>query len=168
MAELGPTEVNGSLAVNRMITKPLQPSFNVYLTSSQYFVLANTVYTLKPYTVKFDIGSNFNTTTGKFIAPIAGKYQFSANIEFRSLQTNATYYWAWIKTTKPTNCLQILDPTKFSTTINYRGFNFSILADMDVGDEAWIDVYQAAGTANTAFITGTDPVYNSFTGFLAC
>ena len=168
MAELGPTEVNGSLAVTRMITKPLQPSFSVYLTSSQYFVLASTVYTLKPWSVKFDVGSNFNTTTGVFVAPVAGKYQFSANVEFRSLLTNATYYWAWIKTTKGTNCLQILDPTDFSTTINYRSFNFSILADMAAGDSAWIDVYQAGGTVNTTYITGTNPVYTSFTGFLAC
>ena len=169
MANLGPTEINGSLDVTGIVTKPLQPSFNAWLTSSTYLVLAATAYTMKPWTERFDIGSNFNATTGIFTAPIAGCYQFSANVEFRTLLTTATYYWGRINISGGSNgALKLIDTRQFTTTVNYRSCTLSILAYMNVGATALVDVYQAAGTGNTTYITGTNPTYTSFTGFLAC
>ena len=171
MAKLGPTEVHGSLAVAGIVTKPLQPSFNAWLTSTMTLVLASTTYVPAPWTERFDIGSNFNATTGIFTAPIAGCYQFSANVEFRLLQTDAGYYYGRIRVNSrgvTNGVLKLIDPTKFSTTINYRSFTFSTLEYMDVGDTAWIDIYQSGGTPNTTTITGTNSVYTSFAGFLAC
>ncbi len=170
MAKLGPTEVNGSLGVNGIFTKPLQPAFSASFTSTFTLALAGTTYTLAGWTEQFDTGSNFNASTGIFTAPVAGNYQFSANIEFRVLQVNCTYYYATIWTSNTNvNCLKILNTTSFTTNLNYRGFPLSILMGMDPGDQAKLQVYQANGTANVTTITGsTSPLYTSFSGFLAC
>lgn len=171
MAKLGPTEINGSLSVTGIVTQPSQPAFSVYLTASKYLVLASTTYIVAPYTERFDIGSNLNATGGVFTAPIAGCYQFNANVELRSLLTNANYYWVRIRVNSrgaTGGVLKLIDSTKFSTTINYRGFTLSTLNYMDVGDTAYVEVYQNGGTANTTYITGTNPLYTNFAGVLVC
>jgi hypothetical protein len=57
-----------------------QPAFSAYLSSAKTNVSGNSAaYNFVCDTVVFDQASNYNNTTGKFTAPVAGKYFFYAN-----------------------------------------------------------------------------------------
>lgn len=59
-------------------TYPLQPGFNAHRTTVASNVTGNgATYTAILDTEKFDIGSDFNTGTGQFTAPVTGKYMFT-------------------------------------------------------------------------------------------
>ena len=62
------------------VTKPLQPSFHAVRSGNQTGYNANSTanHTLVYNAVAYDIGSNFNTSTGRFTAPVDGTYQFVA------------------------------------------------------------------------------------------
>jgi len=71
---------NGTNAVtidsSGRVTKPLHPSFQA--TGS--FTPGTGVVAIN--SVTYDIGSNFNTTTYRFTAPVAGKYYFWGSVSF--------------------------------------------------------------------------------------
>ena len=55
---------------------PTAPKFSATNSSAQTLTTASTVYTLLAQTVNYQVGSNYNASTGIFTAPIAGYYQF--------------------------------------------------------------------------------------------
>ena len=57
------------------INKPLQPSFHAYPSSSTNYTSADDVIIFG--STYHNIGSDYNTSTGKFTAPIAGNYLFA-------------------------------------------------------------------------------------------
>jgi hypothetical protein len=59
-----------------------QPSFAAYRATSEQSAGTTLIFN----TEQFDTGSNYNTSTGVFTAPVAGIYSFSASAQF----TNAT------------------------------------------------------------------------------
>lgn len=65
------------------VTTPSQPAFSVYKATNQTLTFgANTKINLD--TVEFNDGSHFNTSTGRFTAPIAGRYLFTAAVQFQA------------------------------------------------------------------------------------
>jgi len=69
---------------------PLQPAFSAYRNASVNNVTGDgTSYTVIFDTEFFDIGSNFDTTTGLFSAPIDGIYIFTGSIFVQNID-NAT------------------------------------------------------------------------------
>jgi hypothetical protein len=73
------------------VTKPLQPSFLLEV-ESQDNIATNSNLTVKHSNEIFDIGSNFNTGTYQFTAPVTGKYQFNVSIRLDNIDTAADYY----------------------------------------------------------------------------
>jgi hypothetical protein len=61
------------------VTTPFQPCFHVRLNSGTYLTTSPLPFT----NAVFDVGSNFNTSTYRFTAPVAGKYGFLFNGYFR-------------------------------------------------------------------------------------
>jgi len=64
-----------------IVTKPLQPCFSATRSSDQS--IAQDTTTLVALDVReFDIGNNFSTSTNRFTAPVAGRYLFTAAIQY--------------------------------------------------------------------------------------
>ena len=72
-----PTEVaqvtSNGLSVTGRIQTSAQPAFEMYCSTAQSQP-ANTVITIQFDSIQFDIGSNCNTSTYRFTAPVAGRY----------------------------------------------------------------------------------------------
>ena len=69
------------------VTIPYQPSFHVRVSNASYISTSPVPFSNSV----FDVGSNFNTSTYRFTAPIAGKYFFTLNMYLRA-PNNADAY----------------------------------------------------------------------------
>ena len=74
-------------STGRVLT-PARPAFGVRRDSSDQSITGSTYTVVEFETEEFDIGGNFDMSTHRFTAPIAGIYHFSANVRFKA--TNAT------------------------------------------------------------------------------
>jgi len=85
---------NNSCNINITVTSnqillPSQCTFSAYLSSTQSDVTGNgTAYTIISDTELFDIGSNYNNTTGIFTAPVTGRYTFSGQVAYLAATDN--------------------------------------------------------------------------------
>jgi hypothetical protein len=76
---LGSSVDNMTLDSSGRVLMPQQPAFRAGFSSSGD--QSTTSGTTIPYDAKsFDIGGNYDTSSAKFTAPIAGRYVFSANL----------------------------------------------------------------------------------------
>lgn len=69
------------------MTTPYQPAFLAYFSNN--VTVGSGVNTLTLDAKAFDVGNNFNTSTGRFTAPVSGQYLFTGNI---TIDTNTTTY----------------------------------------------------------------------------
>lgn len=73
------------------ITYPIQPSFSAYCSGNLSNVTGDfTTYTVIFNTENHDAGSNYNTATGVFTAPVAGRYLLSANVAVTGMGASHT------------------------------------------------------------------------------
>ena len=71
----------------------LQPAFFAYPSSTITNVTGDgTSYTIIWNAELYDVGSNFNTATGTFTAPIAGKYLFNCTCNTQGMSAGTTSY----------------------------------------------------------------------------
>ena len=151
-----------NLAVNGEITMPLQPAFSAQNASSQDNLAIDAWTTLTFATEIFDQNSDYNTSTHTFTAPVTGKYLFSISTQFNNLDADAVYWQIQIKTSNreyPT-----LDSgNQYDADPTNLGYTFSIIADLDASDTAYIRYYQQSGTAQADLRTES-----YFTGALLC
>ena len=131
---------------------PNQPSFAASRTGGD---VTNAVAVFN--SVKFNVGSNYNNTNGRFTAPIAGKYQFSfagmaygASADFQArLRKNGSNY--------------------FNNNGSGRGYGtfepygFTVLIDLAKDDYVEIYVYSSNSSAKF-YMTGA--TWNIFSGYL--
>ena len=69
--------LNMVINANGSVTKPNQPAFMSYKNGSH--LEASGHNRVQSWTEHFDVGSHFDNSTGRFVAPIAGKYFFTFN-----------------------------------------------------------------------------------------
>jgi len=145
------------------ITKPLQPAFYVVNTQSNTNIATNnTQVDIKFDTERFDVNSDFNTSTFTFTAPVTGKYQFNVTLNISQIDTASTQYTIRLNTSNR-NYLLAIDPEFGSDTL--FPFSISTLADMDAGDTAKVTLAQNTGGNQTDV---RDDPGSHFSGYLAC
>jgi hypothetical protein len=140
---------------NGHITKPLQPAFSAKATNDQTNIAVGSNVTLVLDSERFDQNGDFSSNT--FTAPVTGKYQLQTVVYFQNLDSASTVYNVKI-TTSNTDYQAPFDPD-FGQDNGYWGWGFSILADMDANDTAYVFVRQTGGTqqtdlANSSYFSG--------------
>ncbi len=153
---------------NSLSPLPGRPTFSAKVGSTVQNVTGDgTVYTIVFDTEIFDIGNNFDTTTGIFTAPITGKYLFICSIDIRSLAAfNTEGDITFVTSNRPyfvsrSNYGVMRDPTA-----NLLIQNLSIEADMDSGDTAQVDiVVRGGGLVIDIFGQGGTEMHSFFQGW---
>ena len=146
------------------VTMPAQPAFLAYVNTAQDNISVGTTHTIKFSGERFDNNADFNAGTYTFTAPVTGKYQFNAFVRADNIDQAASYYHLGLRTSNQ-DYLYIRGQNEFAGDTNYAMLAaISVLADMDAGDTAYLDVYQAGGTAQVDIQTSASS--SSFSGYL--
>jgi hypothetical protein len=112
------------------------PSFLAYNNAVITNVTGDgTSYTIIYNTEDYDIGGGFNTTTGTFTAPVAGKYMFRTNITLDDVDTvNNTTYYASINCTAGSVLISSGSIAAMAGTGTRVGFSGSAILDLAAGN----------------------------------
>lgn len=164
-ATLGTTNVMRA-STTGAINKPLQPCFSAYLSGNPTNVTGDgTLYVIAYDSVNYDQGSNFNTTTHAFVAPVTGKYLFTGMTYTQSLGVAHTVYNILIQnlTSGFNYYLWSLNPQVQAVSGVYLN-NFSNMISCAAGDNVVISL-QISGSTKTIGILGGAAV-TLFEGFL--
>ncbi len=145
------------------VTMPNQPAFSARMLAQQSNIA--TGYNVVTFNSEiFDQGSNFNTATYQFTAPVTGKYMLTASVASTNLPLNAQWFFVQIDTSNR-NYTHSTSTDQFDATADAghpTSYTLSVLADMDAGDTASVRVYQYTGTVQTDI----EDNYSHFSGYL--
>jgi len=138
------------------VTTPFQPRFKARLTTGNNNVTNGSLF---PFTVTiFDVGSNFNTSTYRFTAPIAGYYFFHIQI----YRNSAAQEQISIRLNK--NGSAVARCKNYAGTVSDSGINLSAIVYAASGD--YFNVENETGaTFPNAYDSG-DGSYSYFDGTL--
>lgn len=149
------------IANSGAVTTPNQPAFWAYCTGLTS-INVNSGTQVQFNTEKFDIGSNFNTSTYTFTAPVTGKYFLSAGCRIDDLDTASSYYRIRLVTTNGESGT-IVRPL-FTADVAYFTRHIASVFDMDANDTAQVNILQSGGHTTSHVDDGI--VYTWFTGYL--
>jgi len=147
---------------NGHVTMPYQSAFLAKPTSNISNLTINVNTTVPFGTEIFDQNNDFASDT--FTAPVTGKYQLSLQIRFNQLDVDGTFYEVKISTSNR-EYINIIDMRPFDADAPNYTSNFTILADMDASDTAYVRVKPYNSGASQADI---EEANTYFSGFLAC
>ena len=143
-----------------------QPSFRV-ISADMTNILRNQYNNIQFNSEVYDVGSNFNTSTYTFTAPVTGKYFLGVQILFQSVPQVADYlgvrvetsnggYWSYLQTMTAT---LDADATYFHVTTTAGVY------DMDASDTAYVRMYlNDSGTGSNVLDINSGATY--FSGHL--
>lgn len=141
---------------------PLQTAFNAHKDADANDVTGNgATYNPVFNVAKMNIGSNYNTASGVYTAPVTGKYLFTT-VSYFSGCTAAYLFRSFIITS---NRSYILSNFRHASS-NPGSVGGSVIADMDAGDTAYIQLIAIGEGANTDDFIGSEINRNHFAGIL--
>jgi len=154
-------ETDGNVAMkidaNGYIFKPLQPCFQAYASASQ-----NITGWAGGYVdfggEAFDVGSNFDTGTGTFTAPVAGKYLFAVKVTVTDVN-------AWCRVVLVPTGQQYWHLEELSITAGFV-CSFTTIVSMAANDTARILCYPNDNDFNITGSAGSSYKQTTFCGML--
>ena len=147
------------------VTKPLQPAFQVGLSSSQDTFATSTDVTVLFANEIFDNNSDFNTSNYTFTAPVTGRYQLNVSLRLNHVDNGAAFYQMYFISSNRTYTFTTDSDAYINSDLAYQSFAWSVLADMDASDTVYVRIYQSGGTQQTDVAASAHSI---FSGFLVC
>jgi len=139
------------------VTTPNQPSFHAYMSQSNPTITSNP--TKIPYSsVRWDIGNNFDETNHRYVAPVAGVYNFQVNHNVYDLSDDQ-----YFRTRVYVNgsSYQILGYMRARGGGDHTT-NDSFLLNLSVND--YVEIYTSS--SDGSYKLSASAGWNSFSGFL--
>lgn len=141
------------------MTNASQPCFNA--TGVSMSNLSNASAVTVQWTERIDQGADFASHT--FTAPVTGKYLFTVSVAIQDMQIDASNYQITLITSNA-SYIYIIDPRGFDSVPTDYTIAFSVIADMDASDTAYVTYRQTGGTDTTTDLLTT----SHFSGALIC
>ena len=136
---------------------PEKPAFNARLTASETSADYSAVKDLVCGNAIFDIGNNYNTSTGKFTAPVDGVYQFHARARTDGANPSYLYIVLYLNGSVINESHDITN----GMGTNQHTSQTTALVQLSAGDVVNPKVRTAGDSSITVDINGT-----GFSGFL--
>ena len=133
------------------VTKPLQPAFAARLNRASGGANGYDG-TLVFDTENFDIGSNYNTTDGKFTTPVAGIYQFSF-VGFGCDSTGSpvpTSTSVYVQMQRDGTTFGVTSYSYSNGSTTYPNMSFTQVQQLNAGEDITIKVFNQYVYADTA------------------
>jgi hypothetical protein len=140
---------------NGQVTMPEQPAFNVaknngYVQDNNWWI---------PDYVHRNVGSHYSTSTGRFTAPVAGTYFFSASLFTHDSGSSASQVeWKFYKNTSAVKTF-----IQHKTGAYHTRVDGSMILELDANDYVRIYVGNSGTSSGWA---GSQQEQNNFCGFL--
>jgi hypothetical protein len=153
---------NASILTGNLYTSKIYNPYKFMIYRAAAYTTVVTTSTRMPFDTKlFDTGSNTDVTTnqGRFTAPVAGYYQFNAQI-LLTVGSTSRFFIAFAKNSN--EYIRSTDSGSSTTTI--YGVNLSSLIQLAAGDFVEVNYYTAIASAVT--VSTTIIQQTSFSGYL--
>lgn len=166
---------NSSITINSsgQMTNTSQPAFSAYLsasTANNKIGNGSTFYTVLFDTKIFDQGTNYNTGTGVFTAPVTGKYMFIVQCTAQG-NINSSMHFIQGQIVTSGRTLYLKSGTfKTNAPSGYITTNASVVTSMTANDVAHFQVYgvYAGNSQSMGIVGGGSPYLTYLSGFLLC
>ena len=148
------------------VTKLHNPRFQVYMSGS-HFQLSSGSGTITYNSEVYDTGSNYNTSTGRFTAPVSGAYYFHHCLQIRSALSGTGVIEAkvWVIPNGGSAQERIRDYQRVDDT-NAASHAIGLLG-LNAGDQVYPAYYNGvSGNCFTQNNGGNTPLTTFFEGYL--
>ena len=146
-------QVNSGATTSEWGLAPI--SFCVLAPGTQTDITHSDTTTITFDQERFDVGSNFASNT--FTAPVTGKYQINVSLVLTTMDVGQAIWYTRIVTSNKTYEVRY-DADKDLTADGDVSMAFSVTADMDAADTAYIAVALGVGASETDI--GADSVFS--------
>ena len=136
-----------SISANNEITMSGQPYFRADKNGTAQTNISSAV-TVTFDNERVDTGSDYNTTNSTFTAPVTGTYVLSYSMRLENIDSASSYYnIAIITSNRGYNSLFSND--EWAGDVTYWQAERTVVADMDAGDTAYVELQFVGGTAQS-------------------
>ena len=139
------------VASNGIVTMPNQPAFAAVRTAGDTTSITTFVYN----SVIYNIGNHYDSSNGRFTAPVAGRYHFNVMMSHNGSGTASIGYFRPQINGSSLNYLFPIGPN-----IDHYSIGVSFTLNLNASD------YVSINTGTTAQILGGGNNHNHFSGFL--
>jgi len=166
------TNSNTAMTVDttgRVLT-PARPAFRAYNSTSGWTEVTHNTNALVAYNAeKYDIGSNFNTSTYRFTAPVAGLYFFSARVYMHEAGNTRRLTLATGTTNPATDEATFFAHTYMDSdgdNADHSGTQY-VQGEVELSASTQVGVYiKHSGDTANSYYSENNTLYSHFEGYL--